>query len=85
MHATITLPETEYERLRKIAERYELLRNAMTDNFFEEPPVRNAKEIIGAFRKTGLYTGAFLKSLSRGFKESLSFGKNRYEIAHRPT
>lgn len=70
MRNTITLPKTEYERLRNIAERYELLRNAVTQDFFEEPPVRDSKEIITALRKTGRYTAHFLKSVARGLNES---------------
>ncbi len=70
MRDTVTLPKTEYEHLHRIAERYELLQNAVREDFFEEPPVRDAGEIITAFKKTGRYSKAFLQSLSRGLKES---------------
>lgn len=73
----ITLPRTEYERLLRKAERYEILRNAITEDFFEEPPVRNPDGIIGEMEATGLYTKAFLKSLHRGLKESSLSLKNR--------
>ncbi|MBI3443022.1 MAG: hypothetical protein HY007_04610 [Candidatus Sungbacteria bacterium] len=33
MKKTITLPKTEYERLQKIAQRYELLRNLTSEDF----------------------------------------------------
>lgn len=70
MRNTVTLPKIEYERLRKIAERYELLRNAVTQDFFEEPPIRDSKEIIAALRKTGRYATRFLNSVARGLNES---------------
>ncbi len=76
MSDTITLPKTEYGYLRRIAERYELLQNAVREDFFEEPPVRDTAEIIAAFRKTGRYSRAFLQSFTRGLKES-SFLKKR--------
>lgn len=77
MPNTITLPRAEYERLRKTAERYELLRNAITEDFFEEPLVRNPDDIISAMEETERYTKAFLKSLHRGLKESSRFSKRR--------
>jgi hypothetical protein len=73
----ITLSKTEYERLRRKAERYELLRNAITEDFFEEPPIQNPDEIINEMEATGHYTKAFLKSFHRGLKESSLSSKQR--------
>lgn len=73
MPKNITLAKTEYNRLRKIAEKYEMLRKIFELDFFAPPPSANTKKIIGEFRATGLYNEAFLKSLSRGLKESSYF------------
>ena len=35
MKSTITLPKTEYKRLQKIAEHYEILRNLASEDFEE--------------------------------------------------
>ncbi|MDP3735375.1 MAG: hypothetical protein Q8R39_03035 [bacterium] len=70
MPDTVTLPKTEYEYLHRIAERYELLQNAVREDFFEEPSVRDTGEIIATFKKSERYNKAFLQSLSRGLRES---------------
>ncbi len=74
---TVSLPKAEYQRLRQIAERYELARKLFEVEFFAPPPVKNIREIVGSFRKTGLYREAFLKSLERGLRESSYFSRAR--------
>ena len=75
MGETVTLPKTEYEHLRTIAERYELLQTAVREDFFEKPPVQDVGEIVIAFKKTGRYNKTFLQSFTRGLKESSFFKK----------
>ena len=41
MKKTVTLPKTEYERLQKIAERYELLRNLTSEDFDSFSPAND--------------------------------------------
>lgn len=70
MRNTISVSKIEYERLRNIAERYALLRSAVVEDFFEEPPTKDVNQIIKEFRETGLYNEKFLQSLADGLKES---------------
>lgn len=77
MPENITLAKTEYKRLRHAAERYEMLRKVFELDFFAPPPTTNTRKIIKEFRATGLYSEAFLKSLSQGLKESHYFSKAR--------
>jgi len=37
------------------------------------PPIKNARNVIAAFRKTGKYTERFLKSFEKGLKRSTYF------------
>ncbi len=76
MANTIPVTKIEYQRLRKIAKRYELLRQVFVEDLFEEPPIKDVERIIKDFRETGLYNEPFLKSLARGLKESFSQEKN---------
>jgi hypothetical protein len=72
---TIVLPKKEYETLLDKALRYDFLRQTMASNVFQAPPTRNKKEIISAFKQTGLYNQAFLKSLKKGLSRSSYFKK----------
>lgn len=73
MEKTITLKKIEYQKLKQIKDRFEIMRNLFESNFFEEPPAKNAKKIITEFKKTGLYKKSFLDSLKKGLKESSYF------------
>jgi len=73
MPAKIAISKTEYQRLRQIAQRYEMLRRVFEVNFFEEPPTKNIKQIAREFKASGLYNENFLKSLERGLKDSAYF------------
>lgn len=68
--STVTIPKKEYNELMEKKLRYEYFRQLMEEDIFSAPPVRNAKEVIAAFKKTGLYTQAFLKSLERSLQRS---------------
>ncbi len=70
---TITLPRTEYQQLREIASRFELIKSLIEPDMFAQPPTKDAKSIIKDFKKTGLYNEKFLSSLEAGLKESTYF------------
>ena len=72
MAKMITLPETEYRRLRKLAEQHELVRQLVTADPLASSPMHDTKRIIREFRSTGLYREPFLKSLERGLHESFA-------------
>lgn len=71
--ATITIPQKEYQKLVEKSLKYEYIRQAMEENIFSPPPVKNVKKIIEEFKKTKLYKPAFLKSLEKGLKKSSYF------------
>lgn len=77
METMVRVPKTEYQRLRKIAEHFEMVRWLLTIDFFAEPPVRDVGQIIKGFKKTGKYNQIFLKSLELGLKESEYFSSTR--------
>lgn len=66
----VRVPKIEYQRLREIAEHFEMVRRLLAVDFFAEPPVRDTAEIIKAFKKTGRYNQSFLKSVEQGLRES---------------
>lgn len=73
MQATVRVQKTEYQRLKNIAKRYELLRKAFTGTFFEEPSTSSRKSVMKSFKETGRYNEAFLKSLEAGLRDSSFF------------
>lgn len=70
---TITLPRKEYNQLREVASRFEMMRNPFDLGFFTPPPTRDSTLVIQEMKKTGIHTKAFLKSLERGLKASSYF------------
>lgn len=79
MARMVTLPETEYRRLQRIAEQHELVRRLLSTDPFASPPTKDVRRIIRGFRSTGLYQEPFLRSLGRGLRES--FGGRVRRIA----
>lgn len=77
MAKTITLEAAEYRRLKIKAERYETIRQLIAEDFFSSPPTKNRDKIIREFRKTGLYSDAFLKSFGKGLRDSAFFSSRR--------
>ncbi len=73
----ITISEKEYKELSQKAMRYEYLKEVIEgrEDIFSSPPTKDPKEVVKAFRKTGKYSSAFLKSLERGLKRS-SYSKD---------
>ena len=67
MQNTITLPKTEYRRLKKIAERYEVMRHLRGGYGTQR---QSPKEVIRELRATGLYKESFLKHLEKSLKEA---------------
>ncbi len=72
---TITISKKEYQTLIDRALKYEYLASIVKkdENFFECPPVKNAKRVVSEFRKTKLYSEKFLNSLEGGLKRSSYF------------
>ncbi len=70
---TIPVPRDEYNRLRKIEDKYIFLQGMLKEDFFVEPPTRNGGDVLEAFKATGLYSKKFLDGLSKGMKESEYF------------
>ncbi len=67
MPNTITLPKTEYQRLKKIAKRYEAVRHLVADDAAQsQSPVK----VIQEFRATGLYKESFLRHLGKSLTEA---------------
>jgi len=72
---TITISKKEYQRLLERALRYEYLRQALKEDIFAPPPIRNSKAVIKEFRATKRYNQKFLESLSKGLRRSSYFRK----------
>lgn len=70
---TVTIPKNEYNKLIEVKFRYERLRQAMEEDVLSPSPFKKRSEVLKAFKKTGLYTDAFLESLKRGLKRSSYF------------
>ena len=69
---TITLPKTEYQRLKAQAKAYQKIMS----KFFEFALKDSVKEVVEDFRRTNLYTEEFLKDLEAGLKKSSYFKKH---------
>lgn len=70
---TVTISKKEYEELIEKKLRYEYLHQIIEEDIFSPPPTKDAKEIIEAFQKTGLYNQKFIVSLEKGLKRSSYF------------
>ena len=69
----ITIPKKEYQKLVETRIRYERLRDIMKEDVFSSPPLKKRGDVLRAFKKSGLYTDTFLKSLKRGLERSSYF------------
>lgn len=67
---TVTISKKESKELVEKKLRYEYLHHIIEENIFSPPPIKDIKEIIKAFKKTGLYTQKFIDSLESGLKHS---------------
>lgn len=77
MPETIRIPKKEYKRLTTIADRFDLMRQFFTDDFFMESSIKDVKQTIQEFRDTGLYNEGFLDSLEKGLRESVHLSRQR--------
>jgi hypothetical protein len=70
---TVTISKKEYEELIEKKLRYEYLHQIIEEDIFSPPPTKDIKEIINAFKKSGLYNQKFIDSLEKGLKRSAYF------------
>lgn len=70
---TVTISKKEYEDLVEKKLRYEYLHLIIEGDIFSPPPTRDIKEIVNAFKRTGLYSQNFIDSLKKGLKRSIYF------------
>ena len=70
---TVTISKKQYEELIEKKLRYEYLHQIIESDIFSPPPTKDIKEIISAFKKTGLYNQKFIDSLKKGIKRSSYF------------
>ena len=71
MAEKITIPKTEYTRLKREAEAY----RKFTAHFFQTVVKEPIEDIVKDFRKTNLYTKEFLGDLENGLRKS-SYAKS---------
>ena len=71
--ATITISKKEYERLVEAKIRYERLREAMEEDIFASPPIRDRKQILRTFTASKKYNRKFIESLGNGLGRSSYF------------
>jgi len=64
--STVTLPKTEYLKLRKQAVAYRKLVGKVFESVVHDP----VEELIDDFRKTDLYADEFLRDLESGLRKS---------------
>ena len=72
---TVTLSKTEYLELKKRADAYNIIINVVSQDLFTSPPEKSAKKVVAGFKKTGLYSKAFLKDLASGLNSSGYFAR----------
>lgn len=70
---TVTISKKEYAELLEKKLRYEYLYQIIEGDIFSPPPTKDIKELIGAFKKTGLYNQNFIDSIEKGLKRSSYF------------
>lgn len=64
--ATITIPKTEYSKLKRQSDAYKKLSSRFFESVIKDP----IEEVINDFHKTNLYTKGFLADLEDGLRES---------------
>ena len=70
MGNTVTIPKTEYQRLKKEAIAYRRLKTQLFESLVQDP----VDKVVLNFKKTKLYSRGFLKDLEEGLRGS-SYGK----------
>ena len=74
---TVTILKKEYKKLLETQVRYGLLKQAMTEDLFLPPPIKDVETVISAFRTTGKYSKNFIASLEKGLERSSYFNAKR--------
>jgi hypothetical protein len=69
----VKIPKLEHRRLLQAAASLETLQEVFFKTAFAPPATRDATTVLKEMKKIGKYNTAFLKSLSRGLKESSYF------------
>ena len=64
--ATITIPKTEYSKLKRQSDAYKKLSSRFFEFMIKDP----IEEVVSDFRKTSLYTKEFLTDLEDGLRKS---------------
>jgi len=72
--ATVTVPKTKYEELKKQAAAYRKIVSAAGADLFK-PPTRDAQRVVAALKGTGRYSKKFIASVARGLTRSSYFAK----------
>ncbi|MFZ1019474.1 MAG: hypothetical protein WAN61_00580 [Minisyncoccia bacterium] len=67
---TITLPKIEYLKIKKEANAYRLIKTHLFESLVQDP----VDKVVRDFRKTKIYSEAFLQDLEKGLRRS-SYGK----------
>lgn len=77
MDGKVTITKEKYRELVEKAGRFEVIQKLAFDsqNFFQEPTIKNIPAVIKNMGKTAKYSKAFLKSLASGLKKSAYFYK----------
>jgi len=73
--ATVTVPKTKYEELKKQAAAYRKIVSATGADLFKPPPTRDAQGVVAALKGTGRYSKKFIASVARGLTRSSYFAK----------
>ena len=63
---TVTIPQKEYRKLRRQAAAYRKLAGTLFKSVVRDP----VEDVVEDFRKTELYTEAFLRDLKEGLQKS---------------
>ncbi|MEK7634539.1 MAG: hypothetical protein AAB396_01475 [Patescibacteria group bacterium] len=63
---TITIPKTEYSKLKRQAEAYKKLSSRFFESIVKDP----IGEVVNDFRKTNLYAEEFLSDMEDGLRKS---------------
>ena len=64
--STVTIPQKEYRKLRRQAAAYHKLAGTLFKSVVRDP----VEDVVEDFRKTELYTEAFLRDLKEGLQKS---------------
>ncbi|MDP3710423.1 MAG: hypothetical protein Q8R29_01725 [bacterium] len=70
---TVTISKKEYQELVKTKIRYERLREAVQEDLFSPPPIKDTQKVLKELKSVEKYNKEFLRSLSEGLKDSSYF------------